>query len=376
MRRPPVVLVLALGLLALGATPSRAHHRQTPAIVQFTTQGDNFWPRLPPPSEKLAYAGDTPAGRQIFVRQRDRITFLPVTSGDGIHNDNPAVSKRGNVVTWESDGDLLGNGSPGVQIYLQNSGGLIQPVVDPTGTSAHPTISALGTQLAFDSKGDLAGIANGGKRQVYAYATRRGDLTQLSFGPGSSANPSYGRSSSRIAFESTTDPDTGTDSGVNQIWLQLRRGAPFRLTHGAGPSTLPAMSFRSRLVAFQSTAALATDGHDTGVTQIFVYDVVARVFRQITNAPGGCHDASINDQSHDWRVVYLCGNQAFYTDIRTEEQFLLPAVNGETVDALTAGGAFFVVVSAGTPGKHDLYQLNLYKLVSSPIAVGGIVSWK
>jgi Tol biopolymer transport system component len=376
MRRLVPGLVSVLGLFALLATPCRAHHRQTDPIVQFTTDGDNFWPAVPSTSERLVFAKDTATGRQIFLRQRDRVTFLPITDGVGDHNDNPVVSARGNVIAWESDGDLLDNGSTGIQVYLLRKGVQLQPAIDPTGTSSHPTVNALGSRLAFDSTGDLAGIANGGKRQVYVYDTRKATLTQASFGQGSSANASYGRGSSRLAFESTTDPDTGTDSGVSQVWLQVRRDPAFRLTDGAGPSTLPAMSPRGRLVTFQSTAALATDGHDTGVNQIFVYDLSAKFFRRLTNDPGGCQDPSVNDQSRAWRVVYMCGTQAYYTDIRTDEQFLLPPVNGETVEALAEGGAYFVLISAGSPGKHDLFQLNLYKLAGSPVAVGGIVSWQ
>lgn len=369
----------AVFALLLAAFPAAAHHRQTPAIVQFTFDGDNRWPRTAALGDRLVVALGPDGARQIFVRQRDRVTFLAVTStGD---NDNPSVALKRNTVAWDSDGDLLQNGSVGRQVYMLSSNTLVQAAIDPTGTSRNPSINGLGTRLAFESAGDLVGPPHGGISQIFVRAAN-GALTMASRGEGASRNPSFGRSAGRLAFESTSDPVTGADTGVAQIWLQLPAGPAEPITDGAGDSTMPALSQGGRLVAFQSTAALATDGHDTGVPQVFVYDINGRLFRQITNDAGGCHSPYVNDQTKSWRVTYVCGTKGYYTDIRTQSRFELPITGGDTIQSINAGGSHFVQVATtanllgGPPtAGHQLFQLNLFKLPAAPLQVGGIVTF-
>lgn len=374
MRRP--FALLALVLIAL---PAAAHHRQTDDKVQFTNGGDNRWPRVAALGDRLVVALGSPGAKQVHVRQRDRITFIAITaSGD---NDNPTTALRSNVVAWDSDGNHLDNGSVGRQVFLLKNSSLTQVALDPTGTSRNPALNGLGTRVAFESAGNLVGPPHGGVSQIFVYAVG-GSLAMASRGQGESRNPSYGRSAGRLAFDSTSDPVTGNDTGVAQIWLLLPGGTAQPITDGAGDSTRPALSQGGRLVAFQSTAALATDGHDTGVPQVFVYDINSAVFRQITNDAGGCHDAYVNDQTKAWRVTYVCGSKGYYTDIRTQSRFELPIDGGDTAQAINAGGAHFIQVSttanllgSGTTAGHQLYQLNLFKLPATPLQVGGIVSF-
>jgi len=371
---------MALAAFMAIAYPAFAHHRQTPPVVEITTAGDSAWPRLRALGDRLVYAYDTGAGRQIFLRERDRVTFDQLTdTGD---NANPAVSSTGRVVAWDSDADFLGSGAPGRQVFVMEKGELVQAAIDPTGTSVNPSLNGRGRRLAFESTGDLAGTGNAGARQIFV-SERHGLITQMSRGLGTSSNPTYGRNNRRLAFESTSDPDSGADTGVSQIWLTVTGRDPFPITAGEGGSHRPSMSTQSRLIAFHSTADLAGDGHDTGVSQVFVYQIGKGIFRQITDDAGGCSDATINDRIRAWRVAYVCGDRGFYTDIRTEQRFALPiATDGDTAQAVAAGGNQFVligttvdVLNGGTTPGHRLYQLNLFKLASDPIAVGGIQQW-
>jgi hypothetical protein len=370
---------VALLVLVLIALPAAAHHRQTAAIVQFTFDGDNRWPRTAANGDRLVVALGAPGAKQVYVRQRDRVTFLAITStGD---NDNPTAALKKNIVAWDSDGDLLGNGSVGRQVYLLSGNLLLQAALDPTGTSRNPSLNGLGTRLAFEAAGDLVGPPHGGISQIFVRSAN-GSLSMASRGQGESRNPSFGRSATKLAFQSTSDPVTGNDTGVAQIWLLLPEGPAEPITDGAGDSTLPALSQRARLVAFQSTAALATDGHDTGVPQVFVYDINSGLFRQITNDAGGCHTPYVNDQTKAWRVTYVCGSKGYYTDIRNEARFELPITGGDTVQSINAGGSHFIQVATtanllggGSTAGHQLFQLNLFKLPAQPTQVGGIVTF-
>ncbi len=361
--------MLGAAALAVAGTfaPARAHHRQTPPIVQVTTDGDAEWPRIPSLGDRIAYAKNTGHGHQIFQRQRDRRSWLQLTNqGD---NANPTVAIPNSILAWDSDANFLNEpGFSGRHVYLQQQGMRID-----VGPGANPSLNGPGTRLAFERGGQVL------------YWTFDGSIVQVSNGRGVSRNPAYGRGGSRLVFESTSDPATGDDTGVSQIWVALPGAPPAPITNGHGSSTLPTISPAGRLVGFVSTAALADDGHDTGVPQIFVYDVTTNVRRQITNEPGGCTKPSLTDMVHDWRVVYVCGGQGYYTDITkvagTEPTFALAIADGDTSGALDEGGNFFVQVSTTSSlmspsspptAGHQLYQVNLFKKPGSLKRVGGV----
>ena len=81
-----------------------------------------------------------------------------------------------------------------------------------------------------------------------------------------------------ITFESTASLK-GAGSGVPQVFAFLRTAVQrvpanvvLQITNGTGPSTRPMMNAFSRLV-FQSTSDLLGDGHDTGISQIFMAQI-------------------------------------------------------------------------------------------------------
>lgn len=370
---------LALFAVAVLSTSAMAHHRQTPPIVQFTNGGDNSWPRAAAMSDRLVAALGSPGAKQIFIRQRDRQTFVALThSGD---NDNPVTALTSNFIAWDSNGDLLGNGSVGRQVYLLDNDELIQAAIDPTGTSRKPSINGIGSRVAFESAGDLAGTVHGGISQVFV-RNMNGSIQQVSRGKGASRNAAFGRSGLRLVFESTSNPDTGDDTGVSQIWLLAGGGDAAPITDGAGSSSLPTMSETGRLISFESSAALATDGHDTGVKQVFVYDSYTSLFRQLTDEPGGCHTSYASDAVRARIVAFVCGSSAYYTDLTSGIRYKLPIPGGNTTQAMNAGGVHFMQVTTtanlfggGTTAGHQLYQLNLFKLPGQPVA-GNVVTFR
>jgi Tol biopolymer transport system component len=354
--------------LVVAAAPALAHHRQTPAVVLNPLPGsDNFWPRLPALGERLAVALDTPSGRQIFQRQRDRRTFLQITTSG--NNDNPSVSARRDALAWDSDGDFLGNHDPGRQIYVLAGNMITQATHDPSGTATNPSFNGAGTRLAFQSQG-----------QIFVRLVD-GTTTQVSTGMGTSSNPAYSEGGSRLVWQSTSHPVTGADTGVAQVWV-LGSGGAAPITDGQGPSTRPLVNPIGRLVVFESTAALAGNGHDTGVSQVFVYDIAAQLFTQVTNDPAGCSAPTIGDNAKNAQVSYVCDGVGYYRFLKSGQTFRLPITGGDTAQAANAGGLHFIQVSTtanllagGVHAGHQLYQLNLFKTPGTEVAAPPLVSF-
>src|SRR5207247_3826009 len=101
------------------------------------------------------------------------------------------------------------------------------------------------------------------------------------------------------------------------------------------------------------TAALTTDGHDTNVSQIFLYDARAGSFTQISNdpgpGPGGCSGASISRTSSDWRIGYVCRGQGFFHTLLAGKTFRLPipgtGTEQDTQQATVGFGIHFMTAS-------------------------------
>jgi hypothetical protein len=393
-------LLTAVLILILLETSVYAHHRQTPPIVAFTISGDTALPRLRAGWRRVALALDdsqlnpkgyfatpahVPSGHQIFRQEWHRKKFDQVSvSGD---NANPTIDVSGFVLAWDTDcnqGQCFGTDS-GRQIFeWMFTQGFLQVTHDPTGSSVNPALSGQGDSMAFESVGDLAGTGNSGVRQIF-FRTTDGNISQVSQGQGASQNAALSWSGRIIAYESTNDA-MGTDTGIRQIWVGDPSATPQPITSGGGPSRLPDVSPDGRYVVFESTAALASDGHDTGVSEIFYYDTRLTTITQLTADPQGCTGASI-DLTH--RVGFVCHGEGFFDLLSAHQRFRVPITGGETQQTVTDGGGHFIVVSTtanlscpncsgagcaastcastGTNPGHQLYLLNLYKLGATPI---------
>src|SRR5204863_379195 len=115
-----------------------------------------------------------------------------------------------------------------------------------------------------------------GHRQIFDLNLLTGELLQITTATdGDSVRPSMNEHAQIITFESTASLK-GAGSGVPQVFAFLRTAVQrvpanvvLQITNGTGPSTRPMMNAFSRLV-FQSTSDLLGDGHDTGISQIFM----------------------------------------------------------------------------------------------------------
>jgi len=371
--RPTAVLLAAL----LAASAAHAHHRQTPAIVQFTSAGDNALPRIASFNGSLVLSVGDPSAREILRYRYPWLSTRALLSGGG-DNGDPATAIDGSVVAWDSNGDPLGLGDPGYQIYVRKGAILQQVSHDPTGTSVNPAANSGATIIAFESMGDLASNHNA-VRQVFVSSLTMG-LKQMSMGLGTSGNPILNRTGSLLAFQSTSDPLSGADTGVSQLWVaNLKTGGTTTITSGLGSSRNPAISPDGRLLVFESTAALSSDGHDTDVPQIFAYDIRYGSFAQITDDATGCTQGTIHKFRHDFRIPFLCDGQVYFYLLRADQRFHVP-LPGETANVSAGPGFQFLMVSttanlltSGSSAGRQIYLLNQFK--APPDLVTGKAVW-
>src|SRR5262249_2741073 len=120
----------------------------------------------------------------------------------------PSTSLSGRTISWRTtDG----------HIALAFNGAPLTGPTDASGTSDDPTLDKRGTTVAFGSAGGL-GLGAAGVRRVYV-RDRFGFLTLVSSGSGSSRKAMVSAKRGVVAFESTSDPITGVDTGISQIWV-------------------------------------------------------------------------------------------------------------------------------------------------------------
>lgn len=374
--RPTAWLVLAM---LFAAAPAAAHHRQTPAVLALTTSGDTPLPRVPAAGKKsLTLAVQSGPHKQVVgisvFKTPDQPTVVQAT-GD---NANPAISFTGTSFTWDTTSDPLSLGLPGRQVVLSLNGGLLPVSNDPTGTSQNASLDTVGLRVAFESEGDLAGTGNPpGKRQVFL-RNPDGSVVQKSRGLGTARNATVSAKRRLLTFESTTDPNDDSDTGISQIWLGsiVGSGTPAPITNGLGPSRNATIGDDGRLVVFESTADLAGAGVDTGVPQIFSYDTKTATYARITNDAGGCTLPAVGKVKRDWRITFVCGGKPFFYMLREDQRYAVQTDPASTTERVISElGIHFVALSttsnllgSGTTAGKQVYLVNFYKRPPLPVA--------
>jgi hypothetical protein len=376
--------LLILAALAL-ASPAVAHHRQTDPVVALIPSGDTPLPRIAAPGNKtLAFAVQFGAGRRIVSispwRDRKNPAVQTIIAEAGDHA-NPAVAVTGRAFAFDSGSDPLATGLPGRQVIGVARLSPFAVSDDPTGTSINPSIDSTGNVIAFESTGDLAGTGNAGVSQIFV-RDRDGNVRQLSTGLGTSRHVVVSAKRRVVVFESSSELTTGADTGVAQIWLgDIEGGTALPITAGFGPSRNAAISNDGRIVAFESTADLAGTQADTGVPQVFMYDTRSKTYARITHDAGGCTLPSSFKVQRDWRVAYVCSGLPYFTMLRANRRYVVPAADGVTQRVITELGIHFLVVSttadllagSGTTPGSQVYLVNLFKRPAVPVA--GDIKW-
>lgn len=368
MRTAFVLLSLAL------ATVAQAHHRQTAPLTRFTNEGDTPANRVISLGLDFTITAATGASHVTTVIRPDshHSSFISTPIGGPGDDRNASIARTNKAVVWDS----VVAGLPGRQVFRRITGNPNEQLTNtPTGSCENPALDRRGNTVVFECTVDLAGTAHQAVRRIIR-SDRFGSLTQISTGAGRSSNASITTDSYTVVFDSTDDPVDGHDTGISQIWLaDLRRGTTLPITNGSGASTRPALTDRARIVAFQSTADLAGDGHDTGVNQIFAYDTRVHTFARVTDEPGGCTGASVMRAGVEYFIGFVCNGEARRYGLRADTYVRYPTPGG-TVDSMVLSfSRHYVLISTNadllspglTTAGDRLYLWNTYKLPGLPV---------
>ncbi len=413
-----ITLRLFVGCLIAGAVCVGivdALHRNTPLVIQIT----------PAPSQELGdpkfafnstavlfhsdgdQLGNGNTTPQIFLFdltprvKRNQLGLFQLTFGQQ-GSFNPTSAKRGRILAFESEADLLQNGSTGRQLFAARRvrwrRGIIPlfQVTQGVGQGYNPTLSGTGKFLIFNSDIDLTseGVVPG--PHVYRSEPRRllksgclGYPCPLGSNPGLELvtpeiafNASPDRRGERVVYDSTGDAaGNGCANGASQIFLKnFDDGTTEQLTFGAGDSQDPVFSRDGLVIFFQSNADLLANGNS--VHNIFRLHInqFPYVLDQLTFGTDG---DSIGPEPNGRR-----GNRVFFRSsasltgaapginriyIFDTEQGAIRITNGQSIDSQHTAQFLFTsfVSSADFVGNGNtapqLFLVNTFPLIEAPI---------
>ncbi|MFB7256915.1 hypothetical protein [Streptomyces nojiriensis] len=366
MRRISVIrnagrAVLAPGIVAALLTGGVAHATDAEPKPAGTTpigssagspsiSADGRYVAFASPARDLV-AGDTNRADDVFVRDRQTgaITRVSVDSAGNQANNvsrNPSISADGRYVAFESFATNLVAGDTNryrdVFVHDLQTGETTRVSVGSHGEqsdseSSHPSISADGHYVAFDSPASnlVSGDTND-SHDVFVRDRQTGGTTRVSVdsnarqGDGISQLPSISADGRYVAFSSgartlSLFPD---NNHADDVFVHDRlTGYTDRISVGPGgeegnsASRTATVSGDGRFVAFESTASNLVAG-DTGGpfdTDIFLYDRVTRTTTQVNLGPDGLSDGRTPGQerttlSADGRyIAFVSGEDKLVT---------------------------------------------------------------
>jgi len=172
--------------------------------------------------------------------------------------------------------------------------------------------------IAFDALGSFNGNIGRAatRRQIFLKNLSTGEIRQVTFSStGDSVRPSISERGGVIVFQSTASLDGFPNpAGVMQVYLYQRstsrggggvirrisKGLPPINTIALGPSINPHPTSSGTGIVFESTASILTDGHDTGISQVYFarFDpktTSVTTILQVTNGNASSHFPFIGD---------------------------------------------------------------------------------
>ena len=255
-------------------------------------------------------ATDTNQFADVYVLDRrsgaTELVSVATSGRPGARGDSgePAISSDGRRVAFTSAALFLVNASVPAgqtQVYLRDrsAGTTVLVSAGPggaagTGSSSHPSISANGSVVAFQSAAaDLVPGDTNGALDVFTWTTRGGTVTRVSVssagdqGNGASAQPSITGDGSQVAFVSGAsnlvpgDTNgsaslTARQGGFDIFVHNLSSGRTTRISVGPGPvqadgsSFAPAADGDGGVIAFESDATNLVTGDTNQLRDVFV----------------------------------------------------------------------------------------------------------
>jgi Tol biopolymer transport system component len=301
-------IVALLTVLAVAA-PVSAWHRKTPTLLQIT-------PKITPNSagtitnprwsgyryvvfdSDADLLGNGSTGRQVFLfdlQERDRTGSLAVQQvSSGAGGAHGSTGTRGKSVVFDASPGGVGPR----QIMVAPRGGTVTAVTNGSADSINPVMDDSGRYVVFESQADLLGAGFGGS-QIYladlplastlcpypCAASANAGLRQLTHKNGTSTHAVVNKGGKVVAFESNADLLNAGQNETQIYRVDVTNEVTMRLTHGPGASRHPTLAKSGKLIAFQSDADLLGNG-STG-TQIFLHKLSTNTIDQVTAKPGG-----------------------------------------------------------------------------------------
>lgn len=276
--------------------------------------------------------GDNNRYRGIYLRDRQTNQTSRVSvAADGTLPDassfSPSISADGRYVAFSSNATNLvaGDTNPYEDVFVRDrQTGTTERVSVSTGgaqannASGHPSISADGRYVAFESLADnlVAGDTNG-QSDIFAHDRSTGETVRVSvtsdgaqansnsYGPAISANGRY------VAYSSyATNLVPGDTNSYEDVFVyDCLLGRTSRLsiatdgTQGNGNSEGVVISADGRYAAFSSIASTLVSGDTNGVMDVFVRDQGAEALYTptptVTNTPTETNTPTVTNTPTD-----------------------------------------------------------------------------
>lgn len=205
--------------------------------------------------------------------------YIQLTESQSCANSNPSSNASGDVVAFDSDCDLDGNGAPSTpEIFIARANESIVRLTDhgvfDTCASVFPSINSAGDLIAYDSDCDPTGQNTDRSNEVFQVSDS-GVVRQLSNDGSLSGCGSFNASTNavgdKVAFESDCDAVGGNDDESLEIFVAAIDGESVTVTQrtfaddDACFSAHPAVDANGETLAFESNCDFAGQNADGGV---------------------------------------------------------------------------------------------------------------
>jgi len=258
--------------------------RLTGATSQLTAgNGDSAAPAVSADGRFVSWAseatdlvpGDTNGQVDVFVWDRSTDATTRITDGSAA-SASPSVSGDGRYVAyWSTANDLLPGDPARTDVFVwDRTTGITRRLTEGHGESVHPSISADGRSIAFESTApDLVPGQSTPGLNAYVVDRATGVVTLVSDPALGGSAPSISGTGLFIAYQSGAD-----------VYLWQRIGVTLRLTHGNAPSITPAIAADGSTVAFTSQASDLAPSDTNGNSDAFRWDRGTAAITRLTDA--------------------------------------------------------------------------------------------
>lgn len=242
--------------------------------------------------------GFNPDGNsELFLLKTDTLTLSQITDttgGGSIANENPNINSDGTHIAFQSNRDFTGMNADGnKEIFLLDIVGLVFTQITDTTVIDHndmPAISFDGSQVSFQSEGDLTGDNADLSEELFLYDAVTDTITQVTKSTDSTFQSnrfsSFSPDGTLIAFMSNLDL-TGENPAGNEIFLyDIVTKEITQITISIFPDGIPKFSPDGNSIIFSSENDI-TGGNPDFNAEVFLYDLIEDRFLQYTDSTGG-----------------------------------------------------------------------------------------